>query len=101
LGINIPFLGGLNLGWKKAADLGLGGWFSCLSSGLATAAACTVGEVVTVGADTLVCAGGAAGTAAACSNALGLEEEEYMEYLISIGVSTPWGIGGNISFKKA
>jgi len=27
--------------------------------------------------------------------------EEYMEYLVSIGVSTPWGIGGNVSWKKA
>jgi hypothetical protein len=70
------------LGWKKAAgeeDLSLTGWFSCLSAGLATAAACTVGEVLTVGADTLVCAGGIAGTAAACANALDMEEEEYME----------------------
>jgi len=84
-----------------SSDLGIGGWFSCLGSGLGTAAACTVGEVMSMGADTLVCAAGAAGTAGACANAMGWELEEYMEYLVSIGVSTPWGIGGNVSWKKA
>ena len=69
VGLNTP-LGGLSFGWKKKAeDLSLGGWFSCLGTGLATAAACTVGEVMTVGADTLVCGAGVAGTAGACANA--------------------------------
>ena len=65
-GVNTPF-GGLNVGWKKAADLGIGSWFSCLGSAIATGTACTVGEVMTAGADTLLCAAGVAGTAGACS----------------------------------
>ena len=56
---------------------------------------------MTAGADTLVCGAGVAGTAGACADAMGLEVEEYLEYLVSIGVSTPWGIGGNVSWKKA
>ena len=95
-------MGGLSFGWKKKAeDDGFWGWVSCLGAGLGTAAACTAGEVLTLGADTLVCAGGVAGTAATCANALGVEEEEYLEYLVNIGVSTPWGIGGSVSWKKA
>jgi len=31
-GVNTPF-GGLNVGWKKSADLGYGYWWSCLASG--------------------------------------------------------------------
>ena len=34
----------------------------------------------------------------AAANYLSSEE---LEYLVSIGVSTPWGIGGNVSWKKA
>ncbi len=56
---------------------------------------------MTVGADTFVCAAGVAGTIGACASLFGMEEEEYLEMLVSIGVSTPWGIGGNVSWKKA
>ena len=99
-GVNTPF-GGLNVGWKKAADLGIGSWFSCLGSAIATGTACTVGEVMTAGADTLLCAAGVAGTAGACSTLFKMRQEDYLEMLVSIGVSTPWGIGGNVSWKKA
>jgi hypothetical protein len=78
IGVTTPFGGG-SVSWKKASeDLGIGSWFSCLGTGLATAAACTAGEVMTAGADTLVCAAGVAGTGAACADAMGVEEEEYM-----------------------
>ncbi|MCA9944318.1 MAG: hypothetical protein KC449_12605 [Anaerolineales bacterium] len=46
------------------------GWAGTLAAGTATAAACTVGEVVTIGADTAVCVAGVVGTVAAGGEAV-------------------------------